>query len=51
MAKVDTQTVTMNVEVKYKISFWDALKLRIAGKNYQTVAKEIIKTLKKGKTK
>ena len=33
------------VEIKYKISLWEAIKLRIAGKGYELVAKEIMKRL------
>ena len=41
--------ITISVDCKYKIGLWDAIKLRIAGKNYQVVAREIIKKLESRK--
>lgn len=41
MAKSKEQTVTVCVQMKYVIGFWDAIKLRLAGKNYQVIAQEI----------
>jgi hypothetical protein len=37
----------VKISVEYKISFWQAIKLRIAGKAYQEITKEIIKQIKK----
>ncbi len=35
-------TVTVTVEIQYKISLWQAIKLRIAGEAYKHVAEEVL---------
>lgn len=42
------QTITINVELKYKLTFWDAIKLRMAGKNYKIIAEAVMKALESG---
>jgi len=37
--------ISVVVEIEYKISLWEAIKLRIAGSGYEVVAKEIMKRL------
>lgn len=38
--------IIVNVELKYKISLWAAIKLRIAGPNYKMVAEAVIAAIK-----
>ena len=42
----DNIKVKVIVDVRYQITFWQALKLRLAGKNYKYVAEELIHELK-----
>jgi len=36
----------IKVKFNYEISLWQAIKLRIAGKNYRVVADEVLKLIK-----
>jgi len=39
--------VTVNIDVNWRVSFWQALKLRIAGKNMEKLVEDTIKEIKK----
>lgn len=44
-------TLHVTVEIKPKITFANALKLRLAGKKYKLASDELLKTIKEGKKK
>lgn len=39
------ECIELHVKVLFKIKFWDALKMRIAGKAYQDLTQEIVRKL------
>lgn len=47
--KADNLTVTL--EVKYKITLWEAIKLRISGENFRPIVEEVLKSIRDSFTK
>jgi hypothetical protein len=41
----DLEVLKLKVKVKFSITLWEAIKLRIAGKAYNVIADEVIKRL------
>lgn len=41
MAKIE-KTITVHIEPRFKLSLWDAIKLRIAGNNYKPLVEKML---------
>ena len=45
MGKVNKIDIVIGTRFEFELSFWQALKLRIAGPNFRPIAEEILKQM------